>query len=421
MFAHAPAGYLALEATKKIWNKKKFNKKQTLILYILGIVFAVFPDFDLFYHYFYSAEIPHRQYISHGILIYFSLFLIFYLIGLIFKKEFIKSIGIVILIGSLSHLILDMIASGIGVLTPFSSYMFGIRKFDFIQNSFVGANMFLVNYVLELFLIILSVGVFLSYFIKQKKQRIIMWLIGFLIFIVGFSGLNYVNARIYNGGHFDSYFEDFDHDEIINLNDFDIDNDKYDNIYDIDANGNGLNNQEEIKRALNLMKGKWYDFSEAGFGEVFSRWGFLTNSDVVRKSYEAAGIYLEKEFARDYKNNPNDYIGVPEDPLFDRRAENIYAFCLHNPDRIFLDQNDLKVGDVMFLDPPSSSDSHLRFRFGGQAGGQRNSLVGMTSFIDNSGERRIMIGEKGKMVYEEDLDVLSEKFGGIKAYCRIVE
>lgn len=400
MFAHAPAGYLALEATKKIWNKEKFNKKQTLILYILGIVFAIFPDFDLFYHYFYSAEIPHRQYISHGLLIYLGLFLVFYLVGFIFKKDFIKSIGLVILIGSLTHLLLDCIASGIGILTPFSSYMFGLRGFDFIKGSFIGANMFLVNYSLELLLILFAIGVFLSHFFKLKKQRLTMWLIGSLIFIFGFGGLFYINSHIYNGGHFDSYFEDKDLDKIINLNDFDIDNDKYDNIYDDDANGNNLSNQEEIKRALNLMKGKWYDFSEAGFGEIFSRWGFLTNTDIVRKSYEAAGIYLEKEFARDYKNNPNDYVGVPEDPMFDRRAENIYAFCLHNSDRIFLDKNDLEIGDVVFFE---------------------GSLVGEVSSIDNNGKVDIMIAENGKMVYEEDLNVLSDKFGSIETYCRIVK
>lgn len=411
-FAHAPAGYLALRFLEKFWNKKKvFKKKKRLVLYLVGILFSIFPDFDLFYHYFYSANTPHRQYISHGIIIYLSLFLLVYLIGLIFKKQFVKSLAWVILIGVSMHLLLDMFASGIAVFNPISTWMFGLRSIWIIKYSFFTRNIFLINCVLELLLILAAIDVFVFDFIKKAKIKLIILISSIIIFVAGFCGLAYINNHIYNGDNFDAYFEDNDHDGIINLNDYDIDNDKLDNIYDPDANGNNIANVDEISKALKIMQGKWYDFTEASWGELFSRWGLLTNSDIITKSYEAAGIYFQTELSRDYKNNPNDYVSVPDDPLFDRKVENIYAFCLHKQKLFDKKETDLKTGDIVFFNPPSSSDF----------GGQSNGLAGMTSFVDNSGESSIMIGEKGKMIYEENIDVLSDKMGGIKAYCRIVK
>lgn len=414
VFAHAPAGYLVLRLFEKFWNKKKiFKKKKRLILYLIGMLFSIFPDFDLFYHYFYSANIPHRQYVSHGIVIYVLLFLSIYFVGSIFKKQFIKSLAWVILIGVLTHLFLDTIASGIAIFTPISNLMIGFRSIFLLKYSFFTENIFLINCSLELLLILSAVAVFAHDFLKNAKSKLVIYISSIILFIGGFLALAYVNSHIYNGGQFDAYFEDNDHDKKINLVDFNIDNDDFDNIYDIDANGNGLSYQEDILRATKLMKGKWYDFTEGGWGEIFSRWGVMTNSDVITKSYEASGIYFQNEFDRDYKNNPNDYMGVPEDPLFDRRVENIYAFCLHN-NRLF-DGADLQVGDVIFFN---------------------NGLAGLTTFVDSSlsedfdGQNNlfdknkkadIIIGERGKIVYEENHDELSNNLGGVKSYCRIVK
>ncbi len=379
-------------------QKKTFKKKKRLVLYLIGILFSIFPDFDLFYHYFYSANTPHRQYISHGIVIYLLLFLSIYLIGSISKRQFIKSIAWVILLGVSTHLFFDMIASGIAVFAPISNLMIGFRSISLLKYSFFTENIFLINCSLELLIILSAIVAFAYDFIKNAKLKLAILITSIILFIAGFSALFYVNSHIYNGGQFDAYFEDNDHDKKINLVDFDIDNDAFDNIYDNDANGNGLSNQDDILRATKLMKGKWYDFTEGSWGEIFSRWGVLTNSDIITKSYETAGIYFQTEFDRDYKNNPNDYVGVPEDPLFDRRTENIYAFCLHNI-RLF-DGADLQVGDVIFFN---------------------DNLVGLTTFVDNSNKADIIIGKRGKMIYEDDIDVLSNEMNGVKAYCRIVK
>ncbi|MFA6296738.1 MAG: metal-dependent hydrolase [Patescibacteria group bacterium] len=410
IFAHAPAGYLILRFTEKFWNKKKiFKKKKRLVLYLIGIIFSIFPDFDLFYHYFYSANTPHRQYISHGIIVYLVLFLLIYLIGLLAKKQFIKSIAWVILLGVSTHLFLDTIASGIAIFTPLSSMMIGLRSIWFLKYSFFTTNLFLINCSLELLITLFAIDVFVHDFVKNAKLKLGIFIASIIIFISGFIGLAYVNAHIYNGGHFDAYFEDNDHDGIINLVDFDIDGNGILNINDADANGNGFSNKEDILSATNLMIGRWYDFTEGSWGELFSRWGLLTNSDLISKTYEAAGIYFQTEFDKDYKNNPNDYVGVPDDPLFDRRTENIYAFCKHN-DRLF-DGKNLEVGDIVFFNLPSSADS----------GGQGNGLAGLVTSFDKNKETDIIIGEPGKMIYEENLNVLNEKMNGVKAYCRIVK
>lgn len=399
IFAHAPAGYLVLRFTEKFWNKKKiFKKKKRLVLYLIGILFSVFPDFDLFYHYFYSANTPHRQYVSHGIVIYVALFLFIYLAGLIFKKQFVKSLAWVILLGVSTHLFFDTIASGIAIFTPILGMMVGFRSIWFLKYSFFTENIFLINCSLELLIILFAIDVFVHDFVKNAKLKLAIFIASIILFIAGFSALAYVNSHIYNGGQFDAYFEDNDHDRIINLVDFDIEGDGILNINDENANGNGFSNQEDILSATNLMIGRWYDFTEGSFGELFSRWGLLTNADVISKSYEATGIYFQTEFDKDYKNNPNDYIGVPNDPLFDRRVENIYAFCKHN-DRLFNGKK-LKTGDVVFF---------------------KSGLAGLTTFVDRSGKKSIIIGQRSKLISEEDLDVMSQKLGGVKSYCRIVK
>ncbi len=391
LFAHAPAGYLALKATEKFWNKVKFDKKRRIILYLVGILSAVFPDFDVIYYYLFSAESSHRTYFTHGFVFYIFIFLVIYIIGLIWKKRFIKSLAWVILIGSFSHLLLDMIASGITVFAPFSNWMIGMRSLGFVKNYWIGNNIFLVNYTLELLIIITALIVFLWGWAKERVYQIILIVSGLIIFILGSWGLVYVNDHIYAGDSFDLYFEDKDKDRIINFEDFDINGNGIFNIADKDANGNGKFTRQEIVDTAKTMIGNWHIPKNLDFVEILLRWGMFKDPDVIRVAYENAGIYIGKEMAKDYIQNSEGYVSTSKDSMFDRRAENYYVYCQHK-DGLFINKEAVEIGDIVFLE---------------------NGLMGLVVELDPI---KAIVARQGQNIAEYDLGVLD-----VEEFCKLLK
>ncbi|NBO17491.1 MAG: metal-dependent hydrolase, partial [Proteobacteria bacterium] len=93
-----------------IKNKSEFYDKPlfTNLMYGVGIVAAVFPDFDLILSFFIN-DLDHRKLISHSIVPYLVVFCFGILLSKLFSKysSEIKILNLIFFIGVLSHLFLD--------------------------------------------------------------------------------------------------------------------------------------------------------------------------------------------------------------------------------------------------------------------------------------------------------------------------
>ncbi len=98
------------------------------------------------------------------------------------------------------------------------------------------------------------------------------------------------------------------------------------------------------------LKGLWYDPAQGQFDNLGGRLGLIVCMDVPRLAYRNAGTSLKKLLEADYRAHPEHYgkgDGSPGDPFFDRRARNLYSYCIHNG---CLDlSGPPEPGDVVFM------------------------------------------------------------------------
>ena len=119
VFVHAFAGACV---TNLVIRGKNLSDRQKSIVYALGIIGGIFPDFDLILLLLTLAE-THRNLASHSLIPY-TLFVIAWV--LFFKKKsFLKLCGAVFYFGVLNHLGLDMLTGGLVALAPFSYHIYG--------------------------------------------------------------------------------------------------------------------------------------------------------------------------------------------------------------------------------------------------------------------------------------------------------
>jgi len=120
--AHLSSGYVIYKLSEKK-SKNLLSKKLILTLSVLG---AFAPDIDGFFG---NQMNNHRNTVFHAPLFWFSLFLFTFALGMIFKKQKVKSIALIFLIGVFTHLILDWISSrtcGIRFFYPLSAKMYSL-------------------------------------------------------------------------------------------------------------------------------------------------------------------------------------------------------------------------------------------------------------------------------------------------------
>lgn len=344
IFSHAPAGFIAAFVTKRWWARF-LTKKQITILYLIGTIVAILPDVDAAYFYLVDATIRHRQHITHSLIFYLLIWLLFYIIGFFKKKQLFKSIGFVIFTGGFSHLILDSTTTGVPWLYPISSRTWGLLLIPWLNFNFIYDHLFLFTLSIEIFVFLLAFNILLFW---KSSKRIALGVLFFsiLLFCFWIIFLQNITPHLFNG-RIDVYYKDFDSDGIINMEDDDMDGDGVINISDNDANGNGKTNLEDIIDTANKMQGIWYDKTEGGFWEIFTRLGLIINTDVIKKPYEHAGIFWRKELIKDFELHPKGYQGTPKDALFERKAQNIYTFLKNNDMLINVDTY-LQIGDIVF-------------------------------------------------------------------------
>ncbi len=346
IISHFPAGYINTYFSKKVWFKK-LSKKQYIMLLVLGSLLGLLPDIDFLYIYLFSAELSHRELITHSPILYLVGAILLYIIGLTTRNNFIKSFSFLFFLSPSVHLLLDATTAGIPLMYPFSHKLYGLLMISALNNGIYGSYIYVFLYGVELLIILFFINLLFFQFINKKLIRstgIILSVLLFSVFVIFMTCLN-VNLYPKNSLH---YYGDIDNDNIINMRDNNMDGDFVLNIEDEDADNDGLGNREDVLAELNKMDGIWYDISEDRYFNIISRFGLLSSSDLVLKSYDAAGIFLGNEMKFDREKKEELYQNDPKDEYFYLNYNNIYTF-FHNNNYIVDNKSDLKAGDLIFL------------------------------------------------------------------------
>lgn len=173
---HIAASFLASYEFLKITHPQ-FELSQINFLLAVGTFFGFAPDLDMFFAFAKekafvikdSEKHNHRKYLTHAPALWLILSLLIYFVS---KSELEKYVGLMILVGSFSHFILDSIEHGIMWFWPFSNKIYALKdagshyeidEKNFIRHWWKSLQLYFksVSFYLEILLIIL---VFIIYF-----------------------------------------------------------------------------------------------------------------------------------------------------------------------------------------------------------------------------------------------------------------
>jgi len=123
--AHFFGGYIALQATKKIWQGSTLSSRKTFELLIFGLILSMAIDLDVL---FVGGITGHHEQLTHYPFFWLFLSVVVYILGRLAKNELFKSVAIVTFIASWTHMALDLFGVTMGVywLWPFSMKEFSI-------------------------------------------------------------------------------------------------------------------------------------------------------------------------------------------------------------------------------------------------------------------------------------------------------
>jgi inner membrane protein len=349
IFAHGPLGMLLASAQRRRAHNSPYNlnPKQWVWLLIIGYIGGIFPDIDLFFFYFVNAEQSHREFITHTPILYLGVFLVFGLITWFCKKYKLFLFGTVFIVGTLSHLVTDMVAAKIMLLYPYSHQLFGLQDF---QIPMLNGNVLFLNFLMEGIFIFFFFYALIRWNAKRIAWRLVSLVILLAVFVAGLVTIMIGNQHIYHDTS-DSHYGDIDGDGTPNYSDRDMDGDTVLNIDDLDADGDGKSNPHEmIENAENFI-GVWYDKTEGGFARIPARLGLVTNHDVLWRLFESVGILLGTEMGEDFVSHPENYVNTPASDNFDRDPRNI-ANWLQHTNRLEMDPAASRdqIGDILFFD-----------------------------------------------------------------------
>lgn len=162
--AHLPAGYIL---TKVLPPQSK-----SAALWATGLFFAVAPDLDLFYFYFFSArKIPHHAYVSHWPLAWIALAGVVFIISLLLHKRSWRPFIAIGLAAVLLHLALDSVAAEIYWLAPFSAKYVNLVEVPAKYSWWVYSFVFHWTFGLELGICIAAVIVLISSLISARRRK----------------------------------------------------------------------------------------------------------------------------------------------------------------------------------------------------------------------------------------------------------
>lgn len=345
LISHLPAGYIDTFLSKNFWSKK-LNKKQVSIMLVIGALLGLLPDIDLVYHYLFDAELSHRELITHSPFPYIIGSIIFLIIGILAKNNFLKSFAFLFFLSPCIHLLLDTTTAGIPLFYPFSQKLYGLLMIPAMNEGIYGQFIYVFLYSLEILLILIFINILVFQFIKSKILNRAILLLSIIVFITVVISLTWLNFNLYPKNSL-QYYGDIDDDKIINMRDYDIDNDGTINILDNDADSDCISNRIDVENEIVKMEGNWYDFTEDQLFNILSRFGFLSSADLILKSYDSAGIFLGNEMKKDREKDESKYFSDPSDENFNQNFNNLYVYCLNNG-YLLNDRNQLSPGDLIF-------------------------------------------------------------------------
>lgn len=190
-FTHSLVGAVA---TRFVIDKvdKKFTDKEKVILWFVGITASVLPDFDLVYSAL-NHMVNHRNFVTHGILIYSILSFLLYLLSFTkdkkeFGRKFYKNVALCFIVGVATHFLMDFIVGGIVLLAPISYKVYGLEmSFERYDGNW------LLRYLRSryMFLELLNFSYFLV--VLKNKKYLIGKVIGLFYFIMAISAFVFIN------------------------------------------------------------------------------------------------------------------------------------------------------------------------------------------------------------------------------------
>lgn len=323
LFAHGPVGCSVALLVKRFFRAPLTRKRVNWLL-LVGFLFGISPDFDLFYYYPFKIEGSHREFFTHSP--YATLVVAAVLACVLFvvlrkrEKYHILLWGTAVA-AHFSHLLADSIGNGIRWLYP-DTHLYGLAlAFPFFDEHF-----FLVSFGLEV--VFIAFFVFHLFFRSQRTRisKIIGYVFASVLLIGGLAGVLFVDQHAFRAKG-DTYYSDVDADNVMNVADLDMDGDGILNLQDADANGNGIPNETEVLTTLKELSGVWYDPLNGSLLNLFMRLGFLLHSDVVYRAYDRSGIFFISEIHEFTRQHPDVvFQGNVFKPIDVRRAPNLFLF-----------------------------------------------------------------------------------------------
>jgi len=178
VFTHAFVGAIS---TKVYLDKIKNNTLPNEILYFLGILGSVLPDFDITVLFFFP-NLMHRYFVTHSLVLYTTILLVTLLIAKGINNNKLKTGASMLFLGILSHLLLDVITGGSALLAPFYPHLLGfsIKLPTYTPTNIKG---WFLNYFTSIYMIAEITLVLVYFYVlrkeKDKVARIFPWVLLF--------------------------------------------------------------------------------------------------------------------------------------------------------------------------------------------------------------------------------------------------
>lgn len=155
IFAHSFVGVLNTYAVLK-FSKHRFSQWEYNLIWIVGVTAGVLPDFDVLIVLL-NLKLKHRDFLSHSLIPYLIVTLIIFGLALSSRwsaklrerRELLVVLGTVFMLGTFSHILIDLLSGGLVLLAPFTYARYGI---PLMINSHGGIGF--IDYVLSIYMVV---------------------------------------------------------------------------------------------------------------------------------------------------------------------------------------------------------------------------------------------------------------------------
>lgn len=346
--AHAPIAYMLNEKVQKK-GISKLGRREQILIALFSLFFGILPDFDYFI--LLNSRVPtfqHHLYYFHSLVFWIPMWVLFYLSTLlvyrylesrhrkIFTKQFLNILSLTFVLGTLSHLLADLLVSYNAILYPLPtqvSVLGGVFHINFFTSYFFSMQFAIELIILGIFGYLILKRFFKSVIFSKAIKFVYIPLSCFYLIFCIFMNLNTYNKgfEMSNG----SVMYDKDFDGIIDSKDMDTDNDGVNNLKDADIDvvkGNA-------KRIL----------SDSGYTDntkLFKYFGGMSSYRLVSQSYFEANKAIEPVLSDYYRKETNTF-SYGLDFKYDEYLY-IYLDTL-NPLVKYDEQTDISKFDLFFV------------------------------------------------------------------------